>query len=116
MQRIFLSLAEIEPLFSLMRTPVQPTVPSAPKLPTQAQPEAVMFFGTILKNGENFVLSDSVTKTSNTFGNPPKGNRYEMTVKATGTLHIARSLIRVETIQQIVGHSWLLLKWEVNYA
>ena len=75
------------------------------------------FFGTILKCGENFVLSDLVTKSSYTFGNPQQEDRYEgMTVNVIGTIHSARSLIHVEAIQQIVGDSLLLLKREASHA
>ncbi len=74
-----------------------------PKFQSQAQREAETFFGTILKNGENFVLSDSATKTRYILDAPQKARRYEgMTVRVTGTLDVAKSLIHVETIQPIV--------------
>ena len=74
-----------------------------PKSQSQAQREAETFFGTILKNGENFVLSDSATKSKYVLDSPQKVSRYEgMTVKVTGTLDVAKSLIHVETIEKIV--------------
>ena len=72
MKRIFVSLAGFVTLFSLMAAPVQSTVPATPTLQTQAQPEAETFIGTIMKNGENFVLSDSATKTGYTLDNQKK--------------------------------------------
>ena len=74
-----------------------------PKFQSQAQRETETFFGTILKNGENFVLSDSATKSQYVLDSPRKVSRSEgMTVKVTGTLDVAKSLIHVETIQKIV--------------
>ena len=74
-----------------------------PKFQSQAQREAETFMGTILKDGENYVLSDSATKSKYVLDSPQKVSRYEgMTVKVTGTLDVAKSLIHVETIQKIV--------------
>lgn len=103
MKRIFLALAGFGTLFSLIATPVQSTVLATSKLQTQARPEAETFYGTILRNGKNFVLSDSATKSKYRLDDPPKATRYEgMTVKVTGTLDTASNLIHVETIQPIV--------------
>ena len=103
MKRIFLSLAGFVTLFSLMAPPVQSTVPATPTLQTQAQPEVETFTGTIIKNGENFVLSDSATKTGYTLDNPKKASAFEgKKVKITGTLDMASNLIHVESIQGIV--------------
>src|ERR1700675_770347 len=103
MRRIFLSLAGFVMLFGLMAAPVQSTVLATPTVETESQPQAETFFGTILKNGENFVLSDSATKSKYVLDSPKKVSRYEgMTVTVTGTLDVAKSLIHVETIQPIV--------------
>jgi hypothetical protein len=111
MKRILLSLAVFATLFSLLAAPAQSARLSPPKLQAQGQPEVETFFGTVLKNGQNFVLSDSATKTKYTLDNSAKASRYEgMTVKVTGMLDMARSLIHVETIQPIVEHYQLLLK------
>ena len=100
MQRTFLALVV---LLGSMLVPVQPT-PLAIALPqTQAQPETETFFGTVLKDGPNFVLSDSATKTKFTLDNPQKASRYEgMTVRVTGTLDVTKNMIHIETIQRIV--------------
>jgi Protein of unknown function (DUF5818) len=103
MKRIFLSLAGFVTMFTLMATPVQSTGQATPTLRTQAQPVAETFMGTVLKNGENFVLSDSATKTRYTLDDPRKARPFEgMTVKVTGTLDIASNLIHVQAIQNIV--------------
>ena len=103
MKRIFLSLAGFVTMFTLMAAPVQSIVPATPTLQTQPQAEADTFMGTVLKSGENFVLSDSATKTRYTLDDPRKARRFEgMTVKVTGTLDIASNLIHVQAIQNIV--------------
>jgi hypothetical protein len=103
MKRIFLSLAGFATLFSLMAAPVQSMLVLTPKFQAQAQNEAETFYGTILRDGEHFVLSDSATKSRYNLDNAPKASRYEgMTVKVTGTIDVASNLIHVETIQPIV--------------
>jgi Protein of unknown function (DUF5818) len=102
MKRIFLSLAGFVTLFGLMAAPVQSTALPMPTFQTRAQPEAKTFTGTILKNGQNFVLSDSATKSSYTLDNPEKVSPYEgKTVKVTGTIDMTSNLVHVETIQEI---------------
>ena len=102
MKRMFLSLAGFVTLFSLAAAPVQSTVLPIPTLQTKPQPEAETFMGTILKNGENFVLSDSATKTRYTLDDPRKARPFEgKTVKITGTLDVASNLIHVQAIQDI---------------
>ena len=103
MKRIFLSLAGFATMFSLTAAPVQSRVPSTPIVQTKPQPEAETFTGKILKDGENFVLSDSVTKTKYTLDNPKKASPYEgKAVKVTGTLDTSGHLIHVETIEAVV--------------
>jgi hypothetical protein len=103
MQRTFFSLTGFMIFLVLTSAPVQPAEDAKPKFQSQAQREAETFFGTILKNGENFVLSDSATKSQYVLDSPRKVSRFEgMTVKVTGTLDVAKSLIHVETIQKIV--------------
>jgi hypothetical protein len=102
MRRILLSLAGFVTMFTLMAAPVQSTGRATPRLQTQAPPEAETFMSTILKNGENFVLSDSATKTRYTLDDPRKARPFEgKTVKVTGTLDVASNLIHVQAIQDI---------------
>jgi hypothetical protein len=103
MKRILVSLAGFVTMFTLMIAPVQSAVLATLALQTQAQPEAETFMGTILKNGEHFVLSDSATKTRYMLDDPRKARPFEgKTVKVTGKLDLASNLIHVETIQDIV--------------
>src|ERR1700686_253676 len=103
MKRMFLSLAGFVTMFSLAAGPVKSTVLPKPTFKTKPQPEAETFMGTILKNGENFVLSDSATKSRYTLDDPKKASLYEgKTVKVIGTLDTASNLIHIETIQGIV--------------
>lgn len=103
MKRIFLSLAGLVAMFTMVAAPVQSEVPTTPPLQTQAPPEAETFMGTILKSGENFVLSDSATKTRYTLDDTRKARPFEgKTVKVTGTLDVASNLIHVQAIQDIV--------------
>ena len=101
MQRNFFSLAGFVILFCLMAAPIQPAALAMPRF--QTQPQAETFFGTILRNGDNFVLSDSATKSKYTLDNPKMASRFEgITVKVTGCLDMASNLIHVETIKPIV--------------
>jgi Protein of unknown function (DUF5818) len=102
MQRTFLSLTGFVILLALTAAPVQLAGDSIPRLQSQPQRETETFFGTILKNGENFVLSDSATKSKYVLDSPQKVSRYEgLTVKVIGTLDVAKGLIHVETIQSV---------------
>jgi hypothetical protein len=102
MKRIFLSLAGFVTLFTLMAAPVQSAVLTTPTLQMQAQPEAETFMGTILKDGENYVLSDPAAKSRYTLDDAKKARPYEgKSVKVTGTLDKASNVIRVQTIQDV---------------
>ena len=102
MKRIFLSLAGFATMICLKPAPIQSKALVTPELQTQAPVEAETFFGTILKNGNNFVLSDAATKTRYTLDNPENASPYEGTsVKVTGTLDMTSNLIHVETIEQV---------------
>jgi hypothetical protein len=103
MKRIFLSLIGFVTLFGLMAAPVQSRVQQTDISQTQAQPEAETFMGTILKDGENYVLSDSATKSRYTLDDAKKARPYEgKSVKVNGTLDKASNVIHVQTIQDIV--------------
>jgi hypothetical protein len=103
MTRIFLSLAGVVTLVSLTAAPVQATMLTTSPPQIQIHPETTTFTGTILKNGNSFVLSDSVNKLRYTLDNSDKVGNYEgKTVKLTGTIDMASNVIHVETIQEIV--------------
>jgi Protein of unknown function (DUF5818) len=102
MKRIFLSLAGFVTLFTLMAAPVQSAVLATPTLQRQAHPEVETFMGTILKDGENYVLSDPATKSRYTLDDAKKATLYEgKSVKVTGTLDKASNVIHVQTIQDV---------------
>src|ERR1700681_4802582 len=103
MKRIFLSLAGFVTLFGLTAAPVQSRILATDISQTRAQPEAETFMGTILKDGENYVLSDSATKSRYRLDDAKKARSYEgKTEKVIGTLDKASNTIHVETIQDIV--------------
>jgi hypothetical protein len=100
MQQNVLSLVGFVTLFCLVVVPIQSAVATS-KFQTQAETET--FFGTILKNGDHFVLSDPATKSKYTLDNSKMASRYQgTTVKVTGSLDASSNLIHVEAIQPIV--------------
>ena len=101
MQRNFLSLAGLAAWFCLMGAPIKSAVLVMAEYRTESQAET--FFGTILRDGDDFVLSDSATKSKYLLDNRRMASRYEgITVKVTGTIDTANNLIHVEAIQPIV--------------
>ena len=101
MQQNFLSLVGFVTLFCLVVAPLQSAVLATSEFQTQTETET--FFGTILKNGDHFVLSDPATKSKYMLDNPRMARRYEgITVKVTGSLDASSNLIHVEAIQPIV--------------
>src|SRR5712672_923958 len=106
MRRIILSLAGFVVLFGPSSPPVQSVVPAAvqAELTSQArgQPEAKTFLGTILKDGDKFVLRDSATRSRFTLDDAEKVSPYEgRAVTVTGTIEVAIKLIHVESIQEV---------------
>jgi len=76
-------------------------IPSTPHM-QQAQHEAKTFTGTVMKNGDSFVLSDAANKTSYGLDDAQKASQYEgKKVKVTGTVDTASNMIHVESIQEV---------------
>jgi len=99
---IFLSLTVLM-LISITTAPNPSDTPKAHSYQTQERPEVKTFTGTILKSGESFVLSDSITKSRYMLDDQNKASRFEgKHVKVTGTIDVASNLIHVETIQEVV--------------
>ena len=76
----------------------------APSASLQQKPDtqSKIFSGTIVKNGDTYVLSDAGTKTSYVLDDAQKASAYEgKKVKVTGTVDVAHNTIHVETIQEI---------------
>jgi hypothetical protein len=100
-KRTFLFLVGFVILFCPVAARIQSAVLATPEFHTQTDAET--FFGTILRNGPNFVLSDSATKSKYRLDNPQMASRYEgITVKVTGSIDADNNLIHVEAIQPIV--------------
>jgi hypothetical protein len=77
---------------------------ATPRASVQQKPEAQsrIFSGTILRNGDTYVLTDAGTKTSYVLDDAQKASPYEgKKVKVTGTVDVASNTIHVETIQEI---------------
>jgi len=68
----------------------------------QSAPKTKIYSGTILKNGDGYVLSDAANKLSFILDDTEKASHYEgKKVKVTGTVDVASNTIHVETIQEI---------------
>jgi hypothetical protein len=67
----------------------------------QSETQAKTFTGTVMKNGENFVLSDPRSKTSYMLDDARKASQFEgKKVKVTGTVDVANNIIHVDTIEE----------------
>src|SRR5260370_38361608 len=91
---------------ALLALSASPMMGRAAVRPVSAQqkPETQLkiFSGTIVKNGDTYVLSDAGTKTSYALDDAQKASPYEVKkVKVTGTEDVANNTIHVETIQEI---------------
>jgi photosystem II stability/assembly factor-like uncharacterized protein len=72
-----------------------------PTMQQQSETQAKTFTGTVTKNGDNFVLSDSRSKTSHMLDDVRKASQFEgKKVKVTGTVDVANNIIHVETIEE----------------
>jgi hypothetical protein len=75
---------------------------SSTSLQQPLDPKLQTFTGTILKDGEKFVLNDAANKLSYALDDGKKASAYEgKKVKVTGTVDMANNMIHVETIQEI---------------
>jgi hypothetical protein len=99
MKRIILSVAGA--LLVLTVVP-QFRLAAAPRATMQqSQTQAKTFTGIVMKNGENFVLSDPGNKTSYMLDDVRKASQFEgKKVKVTGTVDAANNIIHVETIEE----------------
>jgi hypothetical protein len=101
MKKLMLSVAGVLLVFTAV-----PKILSATSPPTtlrqQSKQKTKVFSGTIIKNGDNFVLSDSANKLSYLLDDAEKASQFEgKKVKVTGTVDVASNTIHVETIQEI---------------
>ena len=101
MKRILLSAAGL-----LMLLPVVPKIasaaPSSPAAQEQAKEKTRVFSGTVIKDRDNFILSDAANKLSYILDDARQASKYEgKKVKVTGIVDAANNTIHVETIQEI---------------
>lgn len=99
MNRMILSVAVALLAFSAV-PPV--SLAAAPRPALQQQTQVKTFTGTVMKDGETFVLSDPGTKTSYMLDDVRKASQFEgKKVKVTGSVDVANNIIHVETIEEV---------------
>ena len=101
MKKVILILAG-----ALLVFPYAPKTTFGARLTVPAQQDnrqnTKVFSGTILRSGDNFVLSDAANKLAYVLDNAEKASPYEgKKVKVTGTVDPANNTIHVETIQEL---------------
>lgn len=102
MKKILLSAAGL-----LMFLPVVPKITRAmPNSATvqqeQPQEKTKIFSGTIIKDRDNFILSDSANKLAYILDDPRQASHFEgKKVKVKGTVDAANNTIHVQTIEEI---------------
>ena len=100
MKRIILSVAGALLAFAVVPQFVLSATPRA-AMQQKSQSEAKTFTGTVMKNGDNFVLSDASSKTSYTLDDARKASQFEgKKVKVTGTVDMATNILHVEAIEE----------------
>ena len=90
----------------LLLLPAVPRVSSAvrttPTAQEQTKEKTRVFSGTVIKDRDNFILSDAANKLSYILDNATEASKYEgKKVKVTGIVDAANNTIHVETIQEI---------------
>ena len=101
MKKVMLSVAGALLVFTAVPKPASASSPPA-SLRQQSEQKTKIFSGTIIKNGDSYVLSDAANKLAYVLDNAEKASPYEgKKVKVTGTVDVASNTIHVETIQEI---------------
>lgn len=90
----------------LMLLPISPRLSSAtlpaPATQEQTKEKTRIFSGTVIKDRDNFILSDAANKLSYILDNTREASKFEgKKVKVTGIVDAANNTIHVETIQEI---------------
>ena len=101
MRKILLSAAAL-----LMTLPAVPKIasaaPTSPLAQEHPQEKTKIFSGTIIKDRDKYILSDSANKLSYILDDSRQASMYEgKKVKVTGTVDAANNTIHVQTIQEI---------------
>ena len=101
MNKIVLSLAGALLIFTAGHTIAPKALQSTPTQ-QESKEKAKIFSGTIIKNGDNFILSDSASKLAYVLDDAEKASEFVgKKVKVTGTVDVASNTIHVQTIQEI---------------
>ena len=101
MKKVVLSVAGAILVFTAVPKTASATSPPA-SMQEQSKQKTKIFSGTIIKSGDNFVLSDAANKLSYMLDDAQKASQFEgKKVKVTGTVDVASNTIHVETIQEI---------------
>ena len=101
MKKVLLTLAGVLLICNALPKKASATSPSASMRQQSAQ-KTKIFSGTIVKNGDKYVLCDAANKLSYMLDDPEKASQFEgKKVKVTGTVDVASNTIHVETIQEI---------------
>lgn len=89
-------------LFALAVPKIAPATSLSRMTQQDSQQKTKIFSGTVIKNGDNFVLTDGASKLSYVLDDAQKASPYEgKRVKVTGTVDVASNTIHVESIQEI---------------
>jgi len=103
MKKILLSMAGALLVLTAIPKLALAESPATSMMQQVPEPKTKTFSGTILKNGDNFVLNDSANKLSFVLDDAKKASQYEgKKVKVTGTVDVATNILHVETIEEIV--------------
>jgi uncharacterized protein YdeI (BOF family) len=101
MKKLVVSVAGALLIFFAVPGVVSATSPPAP-MRQQSKQSTKIFSGTIVKTGDQFVLSDAANKLSYLLDDAEKASQFEgKKVKVTGTVDVASNTIHVESIQEI---------------
>jgi uncharacterized protein YdeI (BOF family) len=101
MKKFMLSAAGVFLIF-MANPKTASATPRAVSAQQQPQEKSKIFSGTIIKNGDKFVLSDAANKLSFVLDDSEKASQFEgKRVKVTGTVDVASNTIHVQTIQEI---------------
>jgi len=101
MKKFMLSMAGALLILTAVPKIALATSPPA-SMQQQSKEKTKIFSGTIVKNGDNFILSDSASKIAYVLDDAEKASQFEgKKVKVTGTVDVANNTIHVETIQEI---------------
>lgn len=101
MKKLLFSLAGALLVFTLAPKQVATASPPA-STQQQTEQKTKTLSGTVVKNGDHFILSDRASKLSYILDDTEKASRYEgKKVKVTGTVDVASNTIHVVSIEEI---------------